>query len=344
MSGPSSTIRRRTAPAQEILPRLRKTLEEGRAFRARFFALAQLSRILDDDVALKETLSAALDHVRDALAAPFGLLILLAERGERTNEQVLLGFDGLADLRDHLTGELASIVIDQGAPLLVPYAVRDSRFPGLRPFAGRVGSVILVPLGTGPRLVGVLGVLTSPATPALGTDDVEFLRIAATQIEGVIRETRTRRANLDTVIAVVRSLTAALETRDPYTRGHSDRVAMYALAILHELEISGTLDFSYEFRNTVRLAAFLHDIGKIGIADAILQKSGRLTEEEFEEVKKHTLKGARILDGLPELSSAVPGVVSHHERFDGKGYPHGLPVRIYRCSGSCSAPRMRSTR
>jgi putative nucleotidyltransferase with HDIG domain len=324
VSGPSSTIRRRTAPAQEILPRLRKTLEEGRAFRARFFALAQLSRILDDDVALKEALTAALDHLRESLAAPFGLLILLAERGERSNEQILLGFDGLVDLREHVAGELASTVIDQGAPLLIPHAVREGRFPSLRPFSGCVGSVILVPLGSGPRLVGVLGVLTAPTTPALGADDVEFLRIAATQIEGVIRETRTRRANLDTVISVVRGLTAALETRDPYTRGHSDRVATYALAILHELEISGTLEFSYEFRNTVRLAAFLHDIGKIGIPDAILQKTERLTPEEFEEVKKHTLKGARILDGLSELSPAVPGVVSHHERFDGKGYPHGL--------------------
>jgi len=307
-----------------LLPRLRRTLEDARGIRTRFYALAQLSRILDEDVSLRETLAAALDHLRETLAAPFGLLSLLAERGERTREEIYAGFENHAELRRILSEQLVRFVASSGTPLLIANVLRDARFPELKPYGGAVGAVALVPLGTGPRTVGVLGMLSASAKPEFVQEDVEFLRIAATQIEGVVRETRTRRSNLDTVIAVVRSLTAALEARDPYTRGHSERVAKYSLALLHELEMSGTIDFSYEFRNTVRLAAFLHDVGKIGISDMILAKNDRLTPDEFEEVKKHTLKGARILDGLPDLSAAIPGVVSHHERYDGKGYPHGI--------------------
>ncbi|MFN0150892.1 MAG: HDOD domain-containing protein [bacterium] len=307
-----------------MLPRLRQTLEEARAIRARFYALARLSRILDEDVALRETLAAALEHLRESLCAPFGLLVLLAERGESTREEIYAGFENHSELKKILSENLVRSVASSGTPLLIPRVLSDARHAELKPYGGVVGAVALVPLGTGPRTVGVLGILSSSAALEFVQEDVEFLRIAATQIEGVVRESRTRRSNLDTVIAVVRSLTAALEERDPYTRGHSERVAKYSLALLHELEMSGAIDFSYEFRNTVRLAAFLHDIGKIGVTDAILKKTGGLTPEEFDEVKQHTLKGARILDGLPDLTSAIPGVVSHHERYDGKGYPHGI--------------------
>ncbi|VWX35313.1 HD domain-containing phosphohydrolase [Exiguobacterium oxidotolerans] len=114
---------------------------------------------------------------------------------------------------------------------------------------------------------------------------------------------------------------ATLDARDPYTAGHSLRVAEYSV------EIARAADLPDEQIELLRKSALLHDIGKIGIRDAVLLKEGRLTEEEFDEIKRHPVIGVHILSqvDLPEtLQPILPGVKYHHERYDGKGYPEGL--------------------
>ena len=116
----------------------------------------------------------------------------------------------------------------------------------------------------------------------------------------------------------IRALATALDARDPYTAGHSERVSVLSVAIARAL---GLTDSEIE---VIRLGALLHDIGKIGIPDDILRKPGPLTEAEFELVKQHPVLGARILRAVPFLSSHIPIVELHHERPDGRGYPRGL--------------------
>jgi response regulator RpfG family c-di-GMP phosphodiesterase len=120
------------------------------------------------------------------------------------------------------------------------------------------------------------------------------------------------------MIASITSLITALEARDNYTRGHSEAVGRIVSGMLY---ITGAGQKEIE---TVTIGGRLHDIGKIGVRDEILLKPGRLTEEEFAHIKKHPVIGANIIKSIPSFSDVIPIVLSHHERLDGKGYPHGL--------------------
>ncbi|MFB5084781.1 HD-GYP domain-containing protein [Symbiobacterium thermophilum] len=120
------------------------------------------------------------------------------------------------------------------------------------------------------------------------------------------------------LVATVGALANSIEARDPYTRGHTDRVARITLAFCERL------GWERERLSIARMGALLHDIGKIGVPDAILRKPGRLTAEEYELMKQHTTIGAQILQGIDALVPAIPFVLCHHERWDGKGYPQGL--------------------
>jgi HD-GYP domain-containing protein (c-di-GMP phosphodiesterase class II) len=116
----------------------------------------------------------------------------------------------------------------------------------------------------------------------------------------------------------IQMLAGAVDEKDPYTRGHSDRVTKYSLMIAKEMGANN------EFLEIVRISAQLHDVGKIGIEDRILKKPGALTPEEFEVMKTHTTKGANILRPVPQLSEMLPGIELHHEAINGRGYPYGL--------------------
>ena len=116
----------------------------------------------------------------------------------------------------------------------------------------------------------------------------------------------------------VRMLAAAIDAKDPYTRGHSERVARYSIGIGKNLGLS-----EKEMRN-LRISALLHDVGKIGIDDRILRKPGALSDDEFEVMKGHPAKGAAIMSGVAQLIDIVPGMKYHHEKWSGGGYPDGL--------------------
>jgi HD-GYP domain-containing protein (c-di-GMP phosphodiesterase class II) len=116
----------------------------------------------------------------------------------------------------------------------------------------------------------------------------------------------------------IQMLAGAVDEKDPYTRGHSDRVTRYSLLVAEEMKLPTP------FLETLRISAQLHDVGKIGIEDDILKKPGALTEEEFEVMKTHTTKGANILRPVTQLAEMLPGIELHHEALDGRGYPYGL--------------------
>jgi HD-GYP domain-containing protein (c-di-GMP phosphodiesterase class II) len=116
----------------------------------------------------------------------------------------------------------------------------------------------------------------------------------------------------------IQMLAGAVDEKDPYTRGHSDRVTRYSLMVAKEMNLPAP------FMETLQISAQLHDVGKIGIEDHILKKPGALTAEEFEVMKTHTTKGANILRPVTQLAEMLPGIELHHEALDGRGYPYGL--------------------
>ena len=128
---------------------------------------------------------------------------------------------------------------------------------------------------------------------------------------------RAAAENRELFMNSIQMLAGAVDEKDPYTRGHSDRVTKYSVLIAKEMGLPE------EFQEIVRVSAQLHDVGKIGIEDRILKKPGALTAEEFEIMKTHTTKGANILRPVAQLKDMIPGIELHHESLDGRGYPHG---------------------
>ena len=129
---------------------------------------------------------------------------------------------------------------------------------------------------------------------------------------------RAAEENKTLFLSSIQMLAGAVDEKDPYTRGHSDRVTRYSVLIAKEI---GLPDEEVE---KIRIAAQLHDVGKIGIEDRILKKPGALTPDEYEIMKTHTTKGAAILRPVEMLKEMIPGIELHHESLDGRGYPHGL--------------------
>ncbi len=119
-------------------------------------------------------------------------------------------------------------------------------------------------------------------------------------------------------LGTIRALAAAVDEKDPYTRGHSDRVTKYSVIIAR------ALDLDEKTVETISISALLHDVGKIGIDDKILKKPGFLTPEEFEIMKQHPVKGFNIMKTIEQMRNVLPGLRSHHEQWDGNGYPDRL--------------------
>ncbi len=156
-----------------------------------------------------------------------------------------------------------------------------------------------------------------------GAAEIADLSSSFNRMSGSIERAMTdlqkaARENHELFINSVRALAAAIDAKDPYTRGHSERVARYAVSIAKAMELRPE-----EIRK-VKLSALLHDVGKIGIDDRILRKPTALTDEEFEVMKLHPSKGAAIMSAIPQLADVVPGMRHHHEKWEGGGYPDGL--------------------
>jgi HD-GYP domain-containing protein (c-di-GMP phosphodiesterase class II)/pSer/pThr/pTyr-binding forkhead associated (FHA) protein len=183
---------------------------------------------------------------------------------------------------------------------------------------GAMASVLCVLLRTPRKRLGVLHLDRSPWQKPFTLDDLHLADGLAANVSAGIECAQLLRKQRDLFLDTITVLAQAVEMRDQYTGGHTLRVSMYAVLLAEHLKMTPA---EVEL---VRIGTPLHDIGKIGIDDAILRKPDRLTPEEFEAMKLHTIKGSDIIDTVPDLQPIKPIVRSHHERWDGKGYPDGL--------------------
>jgi HD-GYP domain-containing protein (c-di-GMP phosphodiesterase class II) len=160
-------------------------------------------------------------------------------------------------------------------------------------------------------------------TPVQGAAEISELAETFNSMAGDIEEfveqlKQAAEQNRDLFLGSIRMLAAAIDEKDPYTRGHSGRVAKFSVIIGQHLELPA------EDLDKIRISALLHDVGKIGVDDRVLKKPGALTAEEFTLMKQHPLKGANIMRPVAQLKEMLPGIELHHEHVDGGGYPHGL--------------------
>jgi HD-GYP domain-containing protein (c-di-GMP phosphodiesterase class II) len=183
---------------------------------------------------------------------------------------------------------------------------------------GAMASVLCVLLRTPRGPLGVLHLDRNQLQPPFTEDDLHLADALAASVSAGIETAQLLREQKEMYEDTIRMVAQIIETRDDYTGKHTDRVTRYSQLISGQLCL---LDADQEL---IRIGTPLHDIGKIGIDDAILRKPGPLTAEEFEIMKTHTVKGAKILSVLPGLAKAIPIARSHHERWDGGGYPDRL--------------------
>ncbi len=148
--------------------------------------------------------------------------------------------------------------------------------------------------------------------------DVQLFRAVADRIAAALHNQHLYDDLADLLMGMLHALVNSVDAKDPYTYGHSERVAYFSRALARAI---GLEEIECE---RVYLSGLLHDIGKIGVPDAVLTKAGRLTDEEFDQLKKHPEVGHRILARVRQIADLVPGVLFHHERVDGRGYPYGL--------------------
>ncbi len=180
-----------------------------------------------------------------------------------------------------------------------------------------MASTVAVPLRTKNRFKGILSLYNKENEP-FSRADFDVASILANQAAIALENTELLQDLERLFLETIKSLATTLDEKDPYTHGHSLRVSQISV------EIGERMGFSTEQKEILSLAGSLHDIGKIGIPDSILQKPGKLTKEEYEIIKTHPEKGAKILRHIQRLEPVVEAVYTHHEWYNGKGYPRGL--------------------
>jgi putative nucleotidyltransferase with HDIG domain len=204
-----------------------------------------------------------------------------------------------------------------GEPVIVPDTARDPDFVTPDGDGVWAGSELAVPIRVAGEVWGVLN-LEDLETDAFGPDDLVFADLLAGHIGAALDRSRLYNELEVTFTTTLAMLSDALERKDAYTAAHADDVADLSVAVARRL---GLPDDEIK---TVNYGGLLHDIGKIGIRSEVLLKPSRLTDEEFEEIKQHTIIGADMLSRIPFFDAVVPLVRSAHERWDGRGYPDGL--------------------
>ena len=180
-----------------------------------------------------------------------------------------------------------------------------------------ISSLMCAPLKAKDTVVGVIK-LGNEEPINYTADDLKLFTTLASLAAVAMENANLYEQLKEAFYTTVYTLAETIEKRDPYTGNHTKRVMEYSLAI------GRTLGLPEEDMTKLQLGAVLHDIGKIGVRDSVLLKESALTDEEFEQIKKHAVYGEEIISRISQLRTAIPGVRQHHEKFNGRGYPDGL--------------------
>lgn len=266
-----------------------------------------------------ELLHSILNDAVSVLDAQRGAIVLADGPDGGLRLRALASGKGEAPGRFHFSKKLAQRSFGRGESILCCSVEDDAELKGAVSIAdGAMASVLCVLLRTPRKRLGVLHLDRSYWQKAFTEDDLHLADALAAHVSAGIEMASLLRRQRDLFLNTITILAQAVELRDEYTGGHTARVTNYSLLLATKLGLS-TKDI-----DLVRIGTPLHDIGKIGIDDEILRKPGKLTEAEYEIMKTHTVKGAAIISTIPDLHPVMPIVRSHHERWDGRGYPDKL--------------------
>jgi putative nucleotidyltransferase with HDIG domain len=275
--------------------------------------LYEMSRSFSSTLDLRELLESVLDSALRIFEVDRGYVTLRDRDTGAISIQASRGAVEDAEVEAH--GSVAEWVVREGRPLVFnPDGPNSSSIDALT----GAKAALSVPLSSPEGAIGAITVGTDDQSYRFNSDDVRLLSTIANHVTIAIGNIELFSSLQDAYLATVRSLAAAVDAKDTYTRGHSERVALYSIAIAEELGLA------HEQRMALEISAYLHDIGKIGVPEEILLKPGRLSDAEMAEMRHHPLIGANILKPVTFPWPITPVVRHHHEHYDGSGYPAGL--------------------
>jgi len=228
--------------------------------------------------------------------------------------------DGKASGEVKLSRTVVNDVLEQGISAFTDDALADERYVGGESIVRqRIRSVMCAPMRTTDEILGVLYV-DSQMAREFSEAELELLAAVGNQAGIALHRAKLMQEVEKLFFDVMKAIASIIDAKDGYTHKHSERVSAFGVRLAQHL------GFDADARAVVELSGLLHDVGKIGVPDAILNKPGKLTESEFKEMRLHPIHGARILSNIQsqKVVSLLPGVKYHHERWDGKGYPDGL--------------------
>lgn len=283
--------------------------------------LLEFSAIINSSLEIEEIRKKAALAAVKLVNCEAGSLLLFDEESEELYFDVALGekAEEVKTIRLKKGQGIAGWVAKHKEAVIINDVQNDVRFySGADEKSGfKTKNMICLPVMIKDRVLGVIQAINK--REALFNEyDLDLLRALASQVAVAIENARLYEELKETFYAIVFALADTIEKRDPYTGGHTKRVMDYSVAIGIEMGLS-----KKEIEK-LRLAAILHDIGKIGIRDEILLKEGKLSDEEFKIIQNHAIYGAEILGYVKQLKDIIPGVKYHHENFSGSGYPDQL--------------------
>lgn len=244
-----------------------------------------------------------------------GVGVFLHADGASNVEPVVYGSVNLAgeSLR-RMIDQLLPLLQKRKGPVLIGDVGADESFAWL---SGVTRQLLAVPLQRQDQVLGCMFAINKQSG-VFDSVDSKLLNSIATESAIYVENSILFSDVHGLMMGLLHSLTSAVDAKDAYTCGHSERVALLSRHLAQQI---GLPDAEVD---QIYMAGLLHDVGKIGVPESVLQKTGKLTNEEFEQMKKHPQIGARILSDVKQIRAIIPGVLHHHERYDGKGYPGGL--------------------
>lgn len=283
--------------------------------------LMEMSALINSTLDSREIRKRAIEAATRLVDAETGSLLLIDHKTGDLFFEVALGDKGdtLKEIRLSKGQGIAGSVVESGQSFIIHDVQTDPRF-----FKGadekslfKTKSMLCVPVMTKEKIIGALQAINKKEG-FFDDEDREGLLALANQVAVAVENANLYQQLKETFYETAQALAETIEKRDPYTGGHTRRVMKYSVLIGEEMGLSNP-DLE-----DLKLAAILHDIGKIGVRDNVLLKQGKLNDDEFLMMCKHTEHGSEILKHVNQLRDIIPGVRGHHEKFDGSGYPDRL--------------------
>lgn len=288
---------------------------------SRLSALYRMGLAINSTMDLEKLSDLLIRKAMDTLSARIGYILLLDREAWMLKVGSAVGIPEHVDtgMRIHLRpGGVSHWVIENRQPLLISNIDDAPEFTKVSRLGFTRETLICAPLIIKDEVIGTITFANKQNESAYTAEDLELLSTIAAQASVAIKNARLYEEQQLTYLNTVQALVSAIEASDAYTRGHSERVTRYSLAIARQMSLSP--------KSIKRLeqAAILHDIGKIGIDIGLLHKQGKLSLDDIDILRQHPSIGVRILEPIGFLKDVREIIEQHHERFDGGGYPHGL--------------------